>query len=90
MYVANKSRRDSWLRRSLVFLDDKIHVRGRGRRNALTGQPNEGRKHGSGLRVGEMKKDSFNSHGVPFVAKCSGNRGLQQTISICIFEGIRE
>ena len=49
------------------MVDDKIHVRGRGRRNALTGQPNEGRKHGGGLRVGEMEKDSFNSHGVPYV-----------------------
>ena len=49
------------------MVDDKIHVRGRGRRNALTGQPNEGRKHGCGLRVGEMEKDSFNSHGVPYV-----------------------
>jgi len=49
------------------MVDDKIHARGRGRRNALTGQPNEGRKHGGGLRVGEMEKDSFNSHGVPFV-----------------------
>ena len=46
---------------------DKIHVRGRGRRNALTGQPNEGRKFGGGLKVGEMEKDSFNSHGVPYV-----------------------
>ena len=42
-------------------------LRGRGRRNALTGQPNEGRKHGGGLRVGEMEKDSFNSHGASFV-----------------------
>jgi len=49
------------------MVDDKIHVRGRGRRNALTGQPNEGRKNGGGLRVGEMEKDSFNSHGVPYV-----------------------
>ena len=49
------------------MVDDKIHARGRGRRNALTGQPNEGRKNGGGLRVGEMEKDSFNSHGVPFV-----------------------
>ena len=49
------------------MVDDKIHARGRGRRNALTGQPNEGRKNGGGLRVGEMEKDSFNSHGVPYV-----------------------
>ena len=30
-------------------------------------QPNEGKKHGGGLRVGNMEKDSFNSHGVPYV-----------------------
>lgn len=49
------------------MVDDKIHARGRGRRNALTGQPNEGRSQGGGLRVGEMEKDSFNAHGVPYV-----------------------
>lgn len=49
------------------MVDDKIHSRSRGRRNVLTGQPNEGRRFGGGLRVGEMEKDSFNSHGVPFV-----------------------
>ena len=49
------------------MVDDKIHARGRGRRNALTHQPNEGRREGGGLRVGEMEKDSFNAHGVPYV-----------------------
>ena len=49
------------------MVDDKIHARGRGRRNELTHQPNEGRREGGGLRVGEMEKDSFNSHGVPYV-----------------------
>ena len=49
------------------MVDHKIHARGRGRRNALTNQPNDGRSNGGGLRVGEMEKDSFNSHGVPYV-----------------------
>ena len=49
------------------MVNDKIHARGRGRRNQLTHQPNDGRSNGGGLRVGEMEKDSFNSHGVPFV-----------------------
>lgn len=49
------------------MVDDKIHARGRGRKNALTHQPNDGRSNGGGLRVGEMEKDSFNAHGVPFV-----------------------
>lgn len=49
------------------MVDYKIHARGRGRRNALTGQPNDGRSNGGGLRVGEMEKDSMNSHGVPYL-----------------------
>ena len=49
------------------MVNDKIHARGRGRRNALTHQPNDGRSNGGGLRVGEMEKDSFNAHGVPYV-----------------------
>lgn len=49
------------------MVNDKIHARGRGRRNQLTHQPNDGRSNGGGLRVGEMEKDSFNAHGVPFV-----------------------
>jgi len=49
------------------MVDDKIHARGRGKRNALTNQPNDGRINGGGLRVGEMEKDSFNAHGVPYV-----------------------
>ena len=49
------------------MVDDKIHARSRGRKNELTHQPSSGRSTGGGLRVGEMEKDSFNSHGVPFV-----------------------
>tara|TARA_A100001015_G_C14416284_1_gene491177 strand:- start:149 stop:526 length:378 start_codon:yes stop_codon:yes gene_type:complete len=49
------------------MVDYKIHARGRGRKNALTGQPNDGRANGGGLRVGEMEKDSMNSHGVPYL-----------------------
>ena len=37
------------------MVNDKIHARGRGRMNALTGQPNE-EKNEIGLRVGEMEK----------------------------------
>lgn len=49
------------------MVSEKLHARGRGRRNELTNQPIGGRGQGGGLRIGEMEKDAFNSHGVPFV-----------------------
>ena len=49
------------------MVDDKINARGRGRRNQLTGQPNEGKKKGGGQRVGYMEKDCMNAHGAAHV-----------------------
>jgi DNA-directed RNA polymerase II subunit RPB2 len=49
------------------MVDYKMHARGRGRRNQLTKQPNEGRSQGGGLRVGEMEKDAMGAHGCPAV-----------------------
>ena len=47
--------------------EEKIHARGRGRKDFLTRQPNEGRQHGGGLRVCEMEKDARLAHSVPHV-----------------------
>jgi len=46
---------------------DKLHARARGRLDTLSRQPNSGRQQGGGLRVGEMEKDTFVAHTVPFV-----------------------
>ena len=51
------------------MVSDKSQVRATGKINAITQQPVKGRKHGGGIRVGEMERDSLISHGTTFLLR---------------------
>jgi DNA-directed RNA polymerase beta subunit len=51
------------------LVDEKIQARARGQVNPFTHQPVPGRKHSGGLRLGEMEKDAFVSHGASRIAR---------------------
>jgi len=66
------------------MVKDKINVRARGPRTALTRQPVSGRANDGGLRIGEMERDTVISHGASnFLQESMMERGDQYYIAVC-------
>lgn len=64
--------------------EDKLNVRGQGRREQRTHQPTGGRGNEGGLRIGEMERDAVAGHGISmFLSESMMKRGDGTQFTVC-------